>query len=63
MNFRKTTPEDVRWAYRLLLEREVESEAAILNKMGTFTHVHEMVQSILASDEYVATKAAFENAK
>ena len=52
MNLGKSTPEDVRWAYRLLLEREPDSDRQVLDIVRSEVFVHELAQMVLGSQEY-----------
>lgn len=52
MQSRKITPEDVKWAYRLLLEREPESHAVVLHNIDHCVYVRDLVENLLNSDEY-----------
>lgn len=51
MPFRKSTPEDVRWTYRLLLAREPE-EHDILEKLDQNVFTDDLVKFVLSSAEY-----------
>ena len=57
MNLRKSTPEDVRWLYRLLLEREPESDQHVLDLVRSGALVNELVHMVLASKEYINRQA------
>lgn len=52
MGQRKLTPEDVRWGYRLLLEREPENLEIIKASIIAFEYVKPFIDSILSSEEY-----------
>jgi hypothetical protein len=53
---KKLTPEDVRWGYRLLLEREPESIDMIKGMIAAHEYVESFIESILQSEEYNARK-------
>lgn len=44
--------DEVAWAYRLLLDREAESEAAIATKVAAWTTTAELRRDIMASEEF-----------
>lgn len=44
--------DDVAWAYRLLLDREAESEAAIATKVAAWRTAAELRRDIMASEEF-----------
>jgi FkbM family methyltransferase len=46
------TPDHVRWAYRLLLDREAESEAVISQKLAGSTDTRQLRRHIMTSGEF-----------
>ncbi|UYB51732.1 class I SAM-dependent methyltransferase [Xanthomonas sp. AM6] len=54
----KISEDAVRWAYRLLLDREVESDQVIAQNLGTFSTVSELKRDIVNSAEYRTTQGA-----
>lgn len=53
---RQLTPQDVRWAYRLLLGREPESSDVIVLGIEKFQFVDDFVEAILDSEEFSSRK-------
>ncbi len=52
MSQKSLTAEHVRWAYRLLLDREVESEEAVDTKLRAWRTTAELRLDIMASEEF-----------
>ncbi len=52
MNQDSLTPEHVHWAYRLLLDREVESDEAVAIKLRAWRTTAELRLDIMASEEF-----------
>ena len=48
------TPQDVRWAYRIILGRNPENETVVQKSVGVFTTVAELRKALLSSPEYRA---------
>jgi hypothetical protein len=48
------TPQDVRWAYRIILGRNPEDETVVQKSVGVFTTVAELRKALLSSPEYRA---------
>jgi hypothetical protein len=63
MIHRRTTNEDVRWCYRILLGREPESLEIISNAVRDFPFLMDYVENILHSEEYLDKKSLYNKYK
>jgi hypothetical protein len=52
VNSRRTTPEDIRWAYRILLGREAEAPEVILHHMQNSSDLKSLVMAFVQTDEF-----------
>lgn len=63
MTNHRLTPDDVRWAYRLLLDREVESDEAIDTKLRAWQTTGELRLDIMTSEEFGLKNPAYAAAR